>query len=64
MNVINSNQLEILKKYFHDPDGTMRAFINTHPTFIDDVINNSNDEKSIKRAKLCKEKDWYGNPIG
>ena len=64
MNVINTEQLEVLKKYFHDPDGTMREFINNNPTFIDDTINNSTDKKAIKRAKLCKEKNWYGSPIG
>lgn len=62
--IIDLEQVEILKKYFHDPDGTMRDFINNHPTFIDDTINKSSNEKSVKRAKLCKEKDWYGNPIG
>ena len=62
--IITVRQYEILLKYYEDPDGTMREFINSHPTFIDDVINNSNDEKAIKRAKLCKEKNWYGSPIG
>ncbi len=64
MNIINSNQLNLLNKYFHDPDGTMREFIQKNPNFIDDTINNSTDEKAVKRAKLCKEKDWYGSPIG
>jgi adenine/guanine phosphoribosyltransferase-like PRPP-binding protein len=63
-NIISLNQFESLKKYFEDPDGTMRKFINSHPTFIDDTIKNSKDPKSVKRAKLCKEKNWYGNPLG
>ncbi len=63
-NIISSAQKEMLSQYMQDPDGTMRKFINTHPTFIDDVINNSDNEKSVKRAKLCKEKNWYGSPIG
>jgi adenine/guanine phosphoribosyltransferase-like PRPP-binding protein len=62
--IINPFQFEILSKYFDDPDGTIRAFLNEHPTFIDDVINNSTDEKAVKRAKLCKEKNWYGNTLG
>lgn len=62
--IINEEQVEILKKYFYDPDGTMREFINNNPTFIDDIIANSTDEKSVKRAKLCKEKNWYGDTIG
>lgn len=63
-NIINPAQYEVLCKYYEDPEGTMREFINTHPTFIDDVINHSQDEKAVKRAKLCKEKNWYGSPIG
>ena len=62
--IINLPQYEMLVKYFHDPDGTMREFINHHPTFIDDVINNSTDEKAVKRAKLCKENNFYGSPLG
>lgn len=62
--IITDAQCEVLKKYVSDPDGTMREFINSHPTFIDDVINNSSDEKSVKRAMLCKEKNWYGSPLG
>ncbi len=63
-NIITPEQKTMLVQYMEDPDGTMRNFINKHPTFIDDVINNSTNEKSVKRAKLCKEKNWYGNPIG
>ena len=61
--IINVNQHKLLEQYFADPDGTMREFIRKHPTFIDDVINSDN-EKAAKRAKLCKEKNWYGSPIG
>ena len=63
-NIITSDQKDMLVQYMEDPDGTMRNFIKTHPTFIDDVINNSDNAKSVKRAKLCKEKNWYGDPIG
>lgn len=63
-NIITEPQYEMLCKYYEDPDGTMREFIKNNPKFIDDVINNSNDEKAIKRAKLCKEKNWYGSPLG
>lgn len=58
-NIINEKQYEVLLKYLDDPDNSMQEFINENPTFIDDVINHSNDEKAIKRAKLCKEKGWY-----
>lgn len=63
-NIISSDQKSILLEYMNDPDGTMRNFVNEHPNFIDDVINNSNDQKAVKRAKLCKEKNWYGSPLG
>lgn len=58
--IISENQKNILNKYFEDPEKTMQEFINSHPTFIDDVITNG-DEKSAKRAKLCLEKGWYTN---
>lgn len=57
--IINEEQEKVLLKYLDDPDESMQEFINEHPTFIDDVINNSTDEKAVKRAKLCKEKKWY-----
>jgi len=62
-NIISEEQSEILKKYYEDPEETMKEFIRNHPTFIDDVINNSNDEKAVKRAKLCKEKQWYEDSL-
>ena len=58
--IISENQKNILNKYFEDPEETMQEFINSHPTFINDVIANG-DEKSAKRAKLCLEKGWYTN---
>ncbi len=62
--IITDTQFELLDKYHKDPDGTMRIFIYKHPTFIDDVIKNSKNEKAVRRAKLCKEKNYYGNPLG
>lgn len=62
--IITPDQKAMLIQYMKDPDGTMRRFIELHPTFIDDVINNSTDAKAVKRAKLCKEKNWYGSPLG
>ena len=61
--IITEEQKESLKKYMIDPDGTMREFIRTHPNFIDDTIK-FGSEKSSKRAKLCKDKNWYGDTIG
>lgn len=62
IDIIDVAQFKMLQQYFADPDGTMREFIKNHPSFIDDVINSDN-EKAAKRAKLCKEKNWYGNPL-
>lgn len=62
IDIIDVAQFKMLQQYFTDPDGTMREFIKNHPTFIDDVINSYN-EKAAKRAKLCKEKNWYGSPL-
>ncbi len=60
-NIITKPQYDMLCKYYENPDETMKEFIKNHPTFIDDVINNSTDEKAVKRAKVCKEKNYYGN---
>lgn len=57
--IISLPQYELLVKYINDPDKTMQEFINEHPTFIDDTINNSSNEKNVKRAKLCKEQNYY-----
>ena len=62
--IISIPQYDMLCEYFEDPDGTMRKFINSHPTFIEDAINNSSDPKAAQRAKICKEKNYYGNPLG
>lgn len=62
IDIIDVAQFKMLQQYFADPDGTMREFIKNHPTFIDDVINSDN-EKAAKRAKLCKEKNWYGDTL-
>ena len=57
-NVISLPQYELLCNYIKDPDGTMRKFISSHPTFVDDTINNSQNPKIIERAKICKEKNY------
>lgn len=62
--IITPEQREMLIKYMEDPDGTMRNFVNSHPGFIDDVINNSTDPKAVKRARMCKEQNLYGSPLG
>ena len=58
LNIINSNQLEMLKEFTKDPDNSMRNFLISHPDFLENCLNSSN-EKTVKRAKLCIENDIY-----
>ena len=58
LGIINEAQLEMLNKYTEDPDGCMKEFLLSHPTFIDDAIN-SDDSKASKRAKSCKDQNLY-----
>ena len=58
--IITKEQKESLVEYMSNPDETMKKFIKEHPDFIDNTIKFGN-EKSAKRAKLCKEKNWYGD---
>ena len=56
-NIINENQLSMLKKFFENPDETMRQFLINHPDFIEDSLNA--DEKTAKRDKLLVEGNLY-----
>ena len=56
-NIINENQLSMLKKFFENPDETMRQFLINHPDFIEDSLNA--DEKTAKRAKLLVDGNLY-----
>lgn len=56
--IINENQLEMLKKFFKNPDETMKQFLIDHPEFIENALQS--DEKTAKRAKLLVENDLYG----
>ena len=58
LGIINKNQLTILKKFAENPDVSMRNFLISHPEFINDSMNSSN-EKIAKRAKLCIDTDIY-----
>lgn len=55
MGIINENQLEMLNKFFDNPDNTMQEFLLEHPEFVENSLN-SPDEKIRKRAKLLLEK--------
>lgn len=57
LNIINENQFEMLKRFYENPDETMRAFVKAHPEFIENALKA--DEKTAARAKLCLEKNFY-----
>ena len=56
--IINENQLSMLKKFFEDPDKTMKDFLIQHPEFLENSLNG--DEKTAKRAKLLIDGNLYG----
>lgn len=57
-NIINENQLIMLKQFFKNPDETMKNFLIAHPEFITNSLNS--DQKTAKRAKLLVENNLYG----
>ena len=57
-NIINEKQLEMLKKFFENPDETMKQFLIEHPDFIGNALHS--DEKTVKRAKLLVDNNLYG----
>lgn len=58
LGIINDSQLEMLNKFTEDPDKCMREFLVEHPEFLENSIN-SEDAKTAKRAKSCKEQNLY-----
>ena len=57
-NIINENQLTMLKHFFETPDETMKQFLIDNPEFIENSLKS--DEKTSKRAKLLIENNLYG----
>ena len=57
MGIINENQLEMLNKFFENPDNTMKEFLINHPEFIENSLNSN--EKTRKRAKLLLDNNLY-----
>ena len=57
MGIINENQLEMLNKFFDNPDNTMKEFLINHPEFIENSLNS--DEKTRKRSKLLLDNNLY-----
>lgn len=58
LGIINASQLEMLNKFTEDPDQCMREFLVKHPEFLENALN-SDDPKTAKRAKACKEQNLY-----
>ena len=58
LNIINKNQLDMLNKFTENPDDCMRKFLIQHPEFLENSLN-SQDAKTAKRAKSCKEQNLY-----
>lgn len=57
MNIINKNQLEMLKNFYENPDETMRNFLIAHPEFLENALKSN--EKTAARAKLCIDNNLY-----
>lgn len=58
LGIINDVQLEMLHKYTQNPDQCMREFLIEHPEFLENALH-SDDPKTVKRAKVCKEENLY-----
>ena len=56
-NIINENQLTMLKHFFEAPDETMKQFLIDNPEFIENSLNA--DEKTKKRAQLLVDGNLY-----
>ena len=59
LNIINKSQLEMLKNFKADPDGTMKQFLLDNPDFIENTLKSGN-EKAKKRAQLLIDQNIYG----
>ena len=59
LNVINKEQLEMLKEFKKDPDGSMKKFLLENPDFLKNALNSDN-EKTRKRANLLVDQNIYG----
>lgn len=58
LDIINEAQLRMLNQFAEDPYKSMRDFLVAHPEFLEDALN-SEDSKTAKRAKSCKEQNLY-----
>ena len=59
LGIINDKQLQMLKNYKKDSDGTMKTFLINHPEFIENALK-SDVVKTQQRVKILIEQDIYG----
>ena len=57
LKIINEAQFDMLKRFFKEPDETMRQFLIEHPEFLENSLNS--DEKTRKRAQLLIDGNLY-----
>ncbi len=57
LNIINENQLKMLKDYREDKYDTMRNFLISHPEFLEDSLKVGG--KTAKKAKICIDDNLY-----
>ena len=58
LNIINQDQLTMLKNFKENPDESMRDFLINNPEFLQNALNSS-DEKTKKRAELLVNQNIY-----
>lgn len=58
LEIINNIQLEMLREFKKDPDGSMRNFLLMHPEFLENSLK-SEDSKTLKRVNDCIERNIY-----
>ena len=56
---INEEQLNMINKYFDNPDETMKQFLIEHPEFIENSLKSDN-ERTLKRVHTLLDENLYG----
>ena len=59
LGIINNEQLNVLKSFKEDPDGTMKQFLIEHPEFIENSLKSDN-ERTLKRVHTLLDENLYG----
>lgn len=59
LGIINHKQLEMLKNFKKDPDGSMKEFLINHPEFIENA-KKSDNPRTVKRVNTLIEQNIYG----